>query len=213
MAHVLILGMTQSGKSTLAKALAQKYKTHGIGVLVNDPLGDPTWPADYRTSEVDEFLEQFWASRGCAAFIDEAGDCAGTHDKDMVKTATRGRHWGHRCHYISQRGTMIARSIRDQCTGLFLFCTALEDCKVHAAEWNCPELLEAAKFKQGDFFHVTRFGQLTRSNIFNKPEVQKNAGIDTANESSNDDRRPSNSGRKPKKLGYQKTAISGNSPT
>lgn len=166
MAHTLILGMTESGKTTLAKKLAARYKSAGLSILVYDPLSDPSWPADFRTSDVDAFLDTFWASRSCAAFIDEAGDCAGQHDKIMQKTATRGRHWGHRCHYISQRGTMINRTIRDQCSHLFLFGTSLEDCKVHSKEWNRPQLLDASKFKQGDFFHVTRFGDLTQSNIF-----------------------------------------------
>ena len=176
MAHALILGMTQSGKTTLAKKLATIYAANDLGILVYDPLSDPDWASNYKTSDVDEFLRVFWKSKSCAVFIDEAGDCAGQHDKIMQKTATRGRHWGHRCHYISQRGTMIARTIRDQCAHLFLFATALEDCKIHAKEWNRPELLEAAKFGQGDFFHVTRFGQLSRDNIFNtKQEDQKSA--------------------------------------
>lgn len=170
MTHVLILGMTLSGKSTLAKKMAERY-TEKNGVLVYDPLGDPTWPlgeGDVRTSDPDEFLEIFWASRGCAVFIDEAGDVAGQHDKDFQKTATRGRHWGHRCHYLSQRGTMINRTIRDQCSQLFLFATALEDCKVHAKEWNRAELLDASKLRQGEYFHVSRFGELKKYNVFNQ---------------------------------------------
>ncbi len=166
MAHALILGMTESGKTTLAKKLAGIYKNSGFEVLVSDPLSDPSWPTEHRFSDVGQFLDCFWNSRTCAVFVDEAGDSAGQHDKVMQRTATRGRHWGHRCHYISQRGTMINRTIRDQCSHLFLFGTALEDCKIHAKEWNRPELLEAAKFKQGDYFHVTRFGDITRSNIF-----------------------------------------------
>lgn len=210
MAHALILGMTESGKTTLAKKLAQMYKANNLGILVYDPLSDPAWQCDFKTSDVDEFLQTFWDSRSCAAFIDEAGDCAGQHDKIMQKTATRGRHWGHRCHYISQRGTMINRTIRDQCSHLFLFGTALEDCKVHAKEWNRPELMDAAKFSQGDFFHVTRFGELSRDNIFNPKEDQKNAPVDTVDKSSNDSGRPDISGRESKKLGDKKPAKSTN---
>lgn len=178
MAHSLILGMTLSGKSTLAKALARRYAFSGIGILVHDPMGDPEWPtgeSGFRTSDTDEFLAAFFASRSCAVFVDEAGDSAGQHDKEMQKTATKGRHFGHRVHYISQRGTMINRTIRDQCSHLFLFATALEDCKVHSREWNRPELMEASKFVQGDYFHVTRFGQLSKSNIFRELENVKNS--------------------------------------
>ncbi len=166
MAHALILGMTESGKTTLAKKLAENYMRAGVGVLVLDPLNDPAWVCNFRTADEDEFLASFWASKRCAVFIDEAGDCAGQHDKAMQKTATKGRHWGHRVHYISQRGTLINRTVRDQCSHLFLFATALQDVKTHSAEWNRPQLLDAANFQQGDYFHTGRFGGLTQSNIF-----------------------------------------------
>lgn len=165
MTHALIIGMTQSGKTTLAKKLAKNYMASGLGVLVLDPLNDE-WPSSYKTSEPEEFLRVVWDSKSCACFVDEAADNAGQHDKTMQKTGTRGRHWGHRFHYIAQRGTLINRTIRDQCSHLFIFATSLEDCKTHAKEWNRPEILEASKFKQGDYFHCTRFGNLTRSNIF-----------------------------------------------
>jgi hypothetical protein len=185
MAHALILGMTQSGKTTLAKKLATMYRDNGVGVLVYDPLSDPDWDCDYKSSDLDEFLATLWNSRSCAVFIDEAGDVAGQHDKEVQKTATRGRHWGHRMHYISQRGTMINRTIRDQCSNLFLFATALEDVKIHAAEWNKPQLREAANFNQGDYFSVSRFGQLKQDNIFG---VKKDA---TNSETSHTDSRAS----------------------
>jgi hypothetical protein len=99
-------------------------------------------------------------------FIDESGDAVGRYDTAMIQTATRGPHWGHSNHYITQRGTMLARTVRDQCSHLFLFATALDDCKTHAREWNNPEILNASKFKQGEYFHTTRFGILTRHALF-----------------------------------------------
>lgn len=173
MAHSLILGMTESGKTTLAKQLAAYYKSQGIGVLVLDPLADPQWQADYRTSDVSEFLDMFWKSRRCAVFIDEAGEAVGQFDKVMHKTATKGRHWGHSCHYISQRGTMIARTVRDQCSHLFLFTTALEDSKIHAAEWNSAELRDATKLPQGSYYHTTRFGACVREELFSTTHIKE----------------------------------------
>lgn len=166
MAHVLIMGQTESGKTTLAKKLAHHYKQQGIAVIVLDPIADPEWPADFRTSDPDEFLDFYWQARGCAAFIDEAGETVGRFDTAMQKTATRGRHWGHRNHYISQRGTMINRTVRDQCSTVFLFSTALEDCKIHARDWNKPGLIEAAKLAQGEYLACGRFTDLKRGRIF-----------------------------------------------
>lgn len=165
MAHALILGMTESGKTTLAKRMATEYRARGFGVLVLDPLGDQ-WDCDFQTADPDEFLRVYWDSRRCMVFIDESGDSVGQYDKAMIRTATRGRHWGHSNHYISQRGTLLARTVRDQCSHLFLFSTALEDCKIHAKEWNNAEILEASKFAQGEYLHTTRFGALTTHKLF-----------------------------------------------
>lgn len=166
MAHVLILGMTLSGKTTLAKRLAADYRAHGIKVAVLDPLGDPEWQADYRTTDPDEFLAVFWQSRQCACFIDESGDAVGKYDEAMQKTATRGRHWGHRVHYLTQRGAQLSRTVRDQCSSLFLFTTSLKDAKLHAEEWNKDDLAKAHTLRQGEYFHTGRFTDLSRGALW-----------------------------------------------
>lgn len=166
MAHVLVLGMTLSGKTMLAKSLAAEYRAAGISVLVLDPLRDPGWHADYQTSDPEEFLNFFWGARSCAVFIDEAADSVGRYDLAMQKTATRGRHWGHRVHYLSQRGTSINRTVRDQCSRLFLFASSLSDCKIHANEWNKPELLTAPTLPSGSYMACSKFGAVTHGKIF-----------------------------------------------
>lgn len=167
MAHILILGQTLSGKTTLAKRLAQTYKSQGIAVLVHDPVGDPEWIADYRTANAEEFFKIYNDSRRCAVFFDEAGETCEEFRHQITKTATRGRHRGHRNHYIAQRGTLILRTVRDQCSGLFLFNTGLEDCKIHAAEWNAPNIKEYGPFLEtGEYFHKQRMGELTRGHLF-----------------------------------------------
>jgi len=166
MAHSLILGMTESGKTTLAKRLSSAYRRAGVGVIVLDPLSDPEWNATHITHDPDNFLETFWNSRSCMVFIDESGDVVGRFDEAMQKTATRGRHWGHSVHYITQRGAMISRTVRDQCSNLFLFNTALEDCKIHAREWNKPELLNASQLPRGAYYKTSRFGEIIQCTHF-----------------------------------------------
>lgn len=166
MAHSLILGMTESGKTTLAKKLAIEYLKKGVNVIVLDPLSDPDWNCSYITDNVSEFLSVFWKSKSCAAFIDEAGEAVGRYDTVMQKTATKGRHWGHACHYLSQRGSQISRTVRDQCSNLFLFTTALEDSKIHSREWNKIELKQASTLNQGSYYHATRFGKISKSKVF-----------------------------------------------
>lgn len=165
--HVQILGQTLTGKTTLSKKLASGYRRAGVGVIVLDPIGDPEWDCDFRTSDFDKFMDVYRNSRQCAAFFDEAGDLCNAQPYLMTRTATRGRHRGHRNHYIAQRGVLILRTIRDQCSQIFLFNSGLEDCKIHAAEWNAPELREKGPFlERGEYYHKQRMGNLTRGRIF-----------------------------------------------
>src|SRR5271154_7447046 len=101
MAHSLVLGMTESGKTTLAKRMAWRYQARDVKVIVLDPLCDPEWQADFQTSDPEEFLSAFWASQKCAVFIDEAGQSIGRYNEVMQRTATRGRHWGHAVHFVT----------------------------------------------------------------------------------------------------------------
>lgn len=162
MAHSIILGMTESGKSTLALSLARRYKTqHELGLLVLDPLRDPRWQrigADFVTDSQEEFLRVFWRSRSCACFLDEGGESVGRYSHAMQMTATRGRHLGHMCHYIAQRAVQLAPIVRDQCTNLFLFCSSAKDGALLAEEFNEPQLAECSKLKQGDYIHAVKFG-------------------------------------------------------
>lgn len=163
MAHSLIVGMSESGKTTLARQLSHILHSSGHKVLVLDEMNDPGWAADYITDDNDLFLEAFWANRECFVFIDEAANSVGRYDDAMRQTATQGRHWGHSCFYISQRGSGVNATVRGQCRHLYLFSSPIEDCKIYAREFNRTELLEAAQLPQGEYFHVKRF----------KPEIQR----------------------------------------
>lgn len=169
MPHALILGQTESGKTTLAKQLARKFCDRGISVLVLDPLRDPAWSASYVTADPGEFFDLYWQNESCAVFIDESGELCSSKNyaQSMVDSATRGRHYGHKNFYIAQRGTLIRRTIRDQCRDLFLFNSGLEDCKIHSAEWNAPNIRHNGPFlKKGEFLHKPRMGDLTAHKLF-----------------------------------------------
>jgi hypothetical protein len=160
--------MTESGKSTLAKRLSADAKKRGIGVIVLDPINDPDWHADFKTENPDEFLEILWKSQNCAVFIDEAGDSVGRYDTAMIQTATKGRHWGHNVHFISQRHAQLSVTVRDQCRYIGLFRCALDDAKIHARQWAEPGLLEAHNLGQGEFLWKGRFSPLTKGNVFHE---------------------------------------------
>lgn len=158
--------MTESGKTTLAKQIANSHKTSGVGVIVLDPMSDPEWVADFKTADPDEFLRVVWDSERCHIYVDEAGDAIGRYNDTMQQLATKGRHWGHSCYFITQRASQLAFTIRAQCRHAFVFTSAKEDCKTLAAEFNKPELLTANELPQGHFFHAQRYGPVEKGKLW-----------------------------------------------
>jgi hypothetical protein len=158
-AHVLIVGTTECGKTTLARQLSAYYKRNGFGVLVLDPLNDPRWSYDFITDDSAEFLDVYWRSRRCIAFMDEGGESVGRYDTAMQQTATRGRHWGHSNHFIAQDPTQLAPVVRSQCSHVFAFALSVRQSKILAEEFNEPLLEGCPRLMQGEYIHAQRFGQ------------------------------------------------------
>lgn len=156
--HAMICGMTESGKTTLAKILAKRIRAKGYNVVVLDPLQDPEWEADYQTDDPDKFMEVARNSIRCLLVVDEAGESVGQYDKTRHWLATRARHWGHTSFFLAQRAQMIARTVRDQCGIAYLFRMSLDDAKLMANEFAEEELKNINRLKQFEFFYVTRFG-------------------------------------------------------
>lgn len=160
--------MTGSGKTTLGKQLIKAYKNKGIKTLVLDPLNDPDWNADFQTDNNDEFLSKVFhpESRSCALFIDESGTAIGRYSGTMQRIATQSRHLGHKAHFFTQRGTQLDRTIRDQCSTLFLFTSSSVDGKTYAEEFGWEELKNTRELKRGEAFKVERFSPPQKINVF-----------------------------------------------
>lgn len=165
MAHTLLLGQTESGKTTLARLLAVKYRAAGIPVLVLDAAHNK-WDADYQTADASEFMEVTIKSRGSAIFIDEAGRAVSWLNRDMADVASMYRHLGHFAHFIAQRPTMVAPTVRYNCTRMVLFSVSRSDAVDLGKEWTCPEIMDAPTFKQGEHLIVSRFSDPIRGNLF-----------------------------------------------
>ena len=165
MAHVLIAGMTMSGKTTLATRLAHQYKVRGVEPIILDPMRDPRWPSEYLFTDSRQFLELCAKSTHCALFLDESGDTIGRYNDEMFWLATKARHYGHRSHFICQRPSQLSPTVRTQCSYMYLFNVGISDAKILADEWGKPELREANTLGRGEYFAVERFGPLQRSKI------------------------------------------------
>jgi len=174
MAHVLIIGMTESGKTSLAKLLNQSYRKAGVSSIVLDPINDPGWtPGDdcYVTRKKDEFLRVVKQSRSCNVFIDEAGESVGQYQTEMHWVGTRSRHYGHSAHFICQRVIQVATTVRDQCATLYLFNLSKKDSYTLADDWNREELKDAFKLGKGEFFIVRKFKPLQYGKLIKTGET------------------------------------------
>lgn len=165
MAHSLILGQTESGKTTFARKLAAHYKKAGRRVLVLDAAHND-WPADFQTANASEFLDVLLAERGAAVFIDEAGRAVSWLNRDMADVASMYRHLGHFAHFIAQRPTMVAPTVRHNCSRLILFSVSRADAAELAREWNAPEIEKAPELKAGEHYIISRFGPVKRGALF-----------------------------------------------
>jgi len=157
--------MTESGKTTLAKTLAARYEAAGVRCAVLDPLADPGWQVSYQTGDQGEFLRTVKRSRSLAVYVDEAGEAVGQYDTEMHWLATRGRHYGHACHFISQRVQQIAKTVRDQTARMYMFASSRSDSKLLSDEWNEPAIAESHRLARGEFWVVQRFGELRRGQV------------------------------------------------
>ncbi len=169
MSHSLILGMTMSGKSTLARRMVKAYRQRGVRSLILDPLDDPAWKtagAARVMPDGDVYLDFVFRCRSCALFIDESGEAIGRYAGEMKKLATRSRHYGHNAHFISQRAADIDKTIRDQCNDLFVFRVSKKDAETLADEYGQELLLEASRLQQGEFIKCGRFTPPTRLKLF-----------------------------------------------
>ena len=157
MAHTLIIGMTESGKTTLAKKLCENYRKRGISTIVLDPLWD-NWNANFQTSDPNEFMQIVSnpQTQRCAIFIDESAESIGQYNKEMFWLATRARHYGHNSHFIVQRTKQLSPTVRGQCRFLYMFNSPIVDCKDLANDFNEPRLIGGADLEQGKCYFVQR---------------------------------------------------------
>ena len=155
--HTLIVGITESGKTTILKRLVEKHLKN-FEVIVLTSIFD-AWPqGSHVFDDPDKFLQTFWASKKCIAIIDEGSVTIGRYNEAMEKTATQGRHWGHSCYFAVQRASQISPNIRAMCSQLFCFSQGQKDSDILSEEFNQPLLQNASSLKKGEFFLVRRFG-------------------------------------------------------
>lgn len=171
--HTGYFGVTQSGKTTLARAVARKLSDDGHIVGVFDPVGTATaggdWPENAIIFEDAEEMLWFVEQENCPPmhlFVDEAAEVFGHSFRENSWLATRGRHYGIYLHIITQRPKMILPNVRGQIGRAYVFRLSNEDMREVGADFGHSGLNHFS-LDTGDFLILNSgSAALARNNVF-----------------------------------------------
>lgn len=175
MSHTLFAGVTESGKTTMARHFARHFAGLGQRIIVYDPVGTATAGGDWPESSVvfndaEKFMQ--YCDRPdvyhAHIFVDEAGDHFGVADRENHWLFRRGRHKGFFMYPIAQRPKMLAPNVRTQCSTAYIFRLSMSDADEIGADFGHTKLSNiVSTLDQGDYL-MLRSGrpQIERGNIF-----------------------------------------------
>lgn len=146
--------------------MTKKKQATNRRILVLDPNYDPRWQADFITHDINKFDKAVFSNQSCEIIIDESGEMVGKYAGDMMRLATRSRHFGHCLTLISQRAQMIDKNMRDQCSTLYCFSQNFDDAKLLARSFNDDKLSNANTLRAGEFYCKKRFKKIVKLNVF-----------------------------------------------
>lgn len=163
MAHSLIVGASTTGKTGLAKKLAEA-RTRSRAHLDNfvqialDPLAS-VWPAgvivvhDWDALMLEISICHEAGEVGCL-YIDEANTQFSLADKEKLWLMLRGRHFGFDVTLITQYPTLLSPAARGQCERLHLFQVGKQSARMLAEDYASPALIAAPSLKRGEWLCV-----------------------------------------------------------
>jgi hypothetical protein len=159
--HWSVTGMSGAGKSRFMREYRiPAHRRAGTRVAVLDPLGQ-SWPADYVTTDPDQFLSVARASRSIVLVIDEYAHF--TTDYRTMRALewcfTMARNHGHLSYALAQRLMMIPPNVRNQCANAVVFRQASRDLDDLAALLDQPAIIRASTFPPGHALIVKPFAE------------------------------------------------------
>lgn len=171
--HSLYVGVTQSGKTTLAREMARILARQGHRGAVYDPVGTHTagggWPAEWMVyDDADEFMAFVQSPQAVKhhLFVDEAHELFGHDCRENFWLLTKGRHFGLFLHLMSQRPNKLHPDVRTNCANCYMFRLAQDDAYEIGKDYGHNNLHKISLDK-GDFL-VLESGSpaVKRGNVF-----------------------------------------------
>lgn len=178
--HQLFIGVTLSGKTTLARSFSRELLRAKKLVAVFDPMGTDTAGGDWGDGallfhDLEPFL-QFVHSDECVnyhIFVDEAHHIFGHTQKENFWMLTQGRHYGMHFYPITQRPTKVHPDVRNNCARCYMFRLAQDDAKEIGADYGHSNI-HKENLDRGDFLILNSgSSEISRANVFDLIQPSK----------------------------------------
>lgn len=171
--HSLYVGVTLSGKTTLARAISRALRSRGQSVVVFDPMRTLTAGGDWgEGAHIFDQEENFLTMMGddrvlhTHVFVDEADMVFHHGRRENFWMLTRGRHYGFVMHLLTQRPQLVHPTVRHQCTRLYMFRLSVDDRVILGKEKGHDDF-DAYDLDQGEFVVANSASrEVARGNIF-----------------------------------------------
>ena len=173
MEHAIYTGVTQSGKTTLARHASRTLLSHKAKVAVYDPMLTDTLGGGWGEgalifNDPESFLDWVHSdeSNHHIIFVDEAHHIFSHEQKEHLWMLTQGRHYGMYFNLITQRPKKIHPDARTNCPRCYVFRLAQDDVKDIAADYGFSNL-HRISLDRGDFLALNAgSAEFSRANVF-----------------------------------------------
>jgi hypothetical protein len=141
--HKIVVGMSGTGKTVLANAMARRVRKLGLNVIVLDPWFRPgRWDCDWGTANPQEFLSVAKRNTHCFRIVDECNQVIPRGRSEFDVLMTDGRQSCNVTMMMMQHYADVSPAVRGQAYELYLFRCIQENGEAMSRIWPHPQLAD-----------------------------------------------------------------------